>query len=98
MVATPKESSWRCSTIQSGDRVVHALPLSRLKARLLIFTHVLSIHDVAALADAGDGLMGVHQERLQGGRYGPGLAESPASVRRDVKLHTVGDAYLPRVS
>lgn len=61
-------------------------------------THILGVHDVAALANTGDGLMGVDQQRLQGGGDGPRLAVPSTRVRRYVELHAVRDADLSRVA
>lgn len=63
-----------------------------------VFAYVLSVHDVAALAHGGDGLVRVGSQGLGLRGHGPRLAEATACVRRNVELDAVRNADLARVT
>ncbi len=61
-------------------------------------THVLGLHDVAALAYRSDDLVRVIHEGLPRRRHRPRLAVTSTRVGRDVEFHTLRDADAARVT
>jgi hypothetical protein len=62
------------------------------------FTHIFCVHDVAALANRRDGLVGVDSQGVNSRWNGPRFAVTSTRIRRDVKLDTVRDADLTSVT
>lgn len=71
---------------------------TRISLAILKKTHIFRFHDVAALADRGDGLVGVGDHSVHFRGHRPRFAVAAARVRHDFELDAARDGHFSRVT